>query len=154
VLAVLDAVRTGRRRAAAGDGPTMVEAVTYRMGAHTNSDDPTRYVPREVLKDWQARDPIERFRTELQRAGLWDDDRHAETAAAVEARLERIIDNALAREVDPAAALDHVTVAADARTAAQRADIVARSAPAAAPDDASAAHDDADGDTGAVSWRA
>src|SRR6476661_11171587 len=129
VLAVLDATRTARLRAAAGDGPTLIEAVTYRMGAHTNSDDPTRYVPDDELQDWRRRDPIERFRTELQRSGLWDDERHAATAASVEARLEGIIDRALARELEPAAALDHVTAAGDARTAAQRAEIVARSAP-------------------------
>jgi pyruvate dehydrogenase E1 component alpha subunit len=154
VLAVLDATRTARLRAAAGDGPTLIEAVTYRMGAHTNSDDPTRYVPDDELQDWRRRDPIERFRTELQRAGLWDDERHAATAATVEARLEGIIDRALAREVVPAAALDHVTAAGDARTAAQRAEIVARSAPDDAPDDASGAHDAPDDDTGVVSWRA
>jgi len=154
VLAVLDATRAARRRAAAGDGPTLIEAVTYRMGAHTNSDDPTRYVPDDVLQEWRRRDPIERFRTELQRAGLWDDERHAETAAAVELRLEGIIDRALAREVDPAAALDHITAAANARTDAQRAEIVARSAPDAAPDDASGAHDAPDGNAEVVSWRA
>jgi pyruvate dehydrogenase E1 component alpha subunit len=154
VLAVLEATRAARRRAADGDGPTLIEAVTYRMGAHTNSDDPTRYVPDDVLHEWRTRDPIERFRAELERAGLWDDDRHAETAAAVEVRLERIIDRALAREVEPAAALDHVTASADTRTAAQRAEIVARSAPDRAPDDASAAQDEPEGETGAVSWRA
>ena len=116
VLAVLDATRIARRRAAAGDGPTLIEAVTYRMGAHTNSDDPTRYVPDDELQDWRRRDPIERFRTELQRSGLWDDERHAATAASVEARLEGIIDRALARELEPAAALDHVTAAGDARS--------------------------------------
>jgi pyruvate dehydrogenase E1 component alpha subunit len=154
VLAVLDAARAARRRAAAGDGPTLIEAVTYRMGAHTNSDDPTRYVPDDVLQEWRRRDPIERFRTELQRAGMWDDERHAATAAAVELRLEGIIDRALAREVEPAAALDHITASANARTDAQRAEIVARSAPDAAPDDASGAHDAPDGNAEVVSWRA
>ncbi len=49
VLAVVEATRAARRRAAAGDGPTLLELVTYRMGAHTNSDDPTRYVPDDAL---------------------------------------------------------------------------------------------------------
>ena len=51
VLAVVDAARDARRRAAAGDGPTLLELVTYRMGAHTNSDDPTRYVPDDELRE-------------------------------------------------------------------------------------------------------
>ncbi len=146
VLAVVEAARTARRRAAAGDGPTLLEVVTYRMGAHTNSDDPSRYVPADVLREWQERDPIQRFRVELEQAGLWDDARHAAASAAVEARLERVIDAALRREVDPAEALDHVTAVLDARTAAQRAEIVARTAPAV--DDASATAETA------VSWRA
>jgi pyruvate dehydrogenase E1 component alpha subunit len=137
VLAVVDATREARRRAAAGDGPTLLELVTYRMGAHTNSDDPTRYVPDDELQEWRTRDPIDRLRTELERSGLWDDARHEDALAAVEARLERIIDAALAREVDPATALDHLTAAPDARRAAQRAEIAARTSP-----------------TEGVSWRA
>jgi pyruvate dehydrogenase E1 component alpha subunit len=138
VLAVVDATRDARRRAAAGDGPTLLELVTYRMAPHTNSDDPTRYVPDAELRAWRSRDPIERFRAELERAGLWDDTRHDDTLAAVDARLERIIDAALARVVDPSTALDHVTATPDVRAAAQRAEIVARTATA----------------TEGVSWRA
>ena len=128
VLAVVDATRAARRRAAAGDGPTLLELVTYRMGAHTNSDDPTRYVPEDELRAWKARDPIERFRRELEQRELWDDDRHAATLAAVDARLDRIIDAALAREFDPAEALDHVVAVPDARTMGQRDEIAARAA--------------------------
>jgi pyruvate dehydrogenase E1 component subunit alpha len=144
VLAVVAATRDARRRAAAGEGPTLLELVTYRMGAHTNSDDPTRYLPEEQLAQWRVRDPIERFRTELLRAGMWDDGRHEAAVAAVEERLERIIERALAREVDPAAALDHVVAEPSARALAQRAEIVARSSPRSGDDDAS----------GGVSWRA
>jgi pyruvate dehydrogenase E1 component alpha subunit len=129
VLAVVEATRAARRRAAAGDGPTLLEVVTYRMGAHTNSDDPSRYVPEAELLEWKARDPIERFRAELEHAGQWDEGRHAAAVEAVEARLERIIDAALRREVDPAEALDHITASLDTRTAAQRAEILRRSAP-------------------------
>ena len=64
------------------------------MGAHTNSDDPTRYVPDDELREWRARDPIERFRRELERAAVWDDDRHLAAVEAAEARLDRIIDAA------------------------------------------------------------
>ena len=106
VLAVVDAARAARRRAAAGDGPTLLEVVTYRMGAHTNSDDPSRYVPAATLDEWKVRDPITRFRAELERADAWDDTRHAALVDAVEARLERILDTALRREVDPGEALD------------------------------------------------
>jgi TPP-dependent pyruvate/acetoin dehydrogenase alpha subunit len=148
VLAVVEATRVARRRAAAGEGPTLLEVVTYRMGAHTNSDDPTRYVPDDELREWRARDPIERFRRQLERAAVWDDDRHAAAVDAAEARLDRIIDAALAREVDPATALDHITASVSPRTAAQRAEIARRSAPV--PTLAPAGNDEQE----EVSWRA
>jgi pyruvate dehydrogenase E1 component alpha subunit len=49
----------------------LVEAVTYRLGPHTTSDDPTRYRPREEVERWVALDPIPRYRTYLQGQGLW-----------------------------------------------------------------------------------
>src|SRR3954452_559016 len=94
VLAVVEATRAARQRAATGEGPTLLELVTYRMGAHTNSDDPTRYVPEDELAAWRARDPVERFVTDLRRTGAWDDARHDAAVAAVEERLERIIERA------------------------------------------------------------
>lgn len=58
-------------RARAGGGPTLVEAVTYRMGPHTTSDDPTRYRSQEEVAHWAARDPIARYRAYLTGLGLW-----------------------------------------------------------------------------------
>jgi pyruvate dehydrogenase E1 component alpha subunit len=153
VLAVVEATREARRHAVAGDGPTLLELVTYRMGAHTNSDDPTRYVPDAELAEWRTRDPIERFGSELRRAGLWDDARHEAVVTAVEARLERIIERALAREVDPASALDHVVAEPSPRSLAQRAAIARRSGTG----DADGESDDTESDdtpSGELSWRA
>lgn len=70
VLAVLAVTRYAAERARVGDGPTLIEAVTYRMGPHTTSDDPTRYRDAEELALWQERDPIDRFRRALDRLGL------------------------------------------------------------------------------------
>ncbi len=56
-------------RARSGGGPTFVEAVTYRMGAHTTSDDPTRYRSSEEEEHWRRRDPIDRLRAHLEAAG-------------------------------------------------------------------------------------
>lgn len=58
-------------RARTGGGPTLVEAVTYRMGPHTTSDDPTRYRHQEEVARWAARDPIHRYRVYLTGLGLW-----------------------------------------------------------------------------------
>src|SRR6185437_7528073 len=64
-----------------GQGPTFVEAWTYRMGAHTTSDDPTRYRLAAELEIWRLRDPIERVKAYLSRSGQAD----AEFFDAVEA---------------------------------------------------------------------
>ncbi|WP_308468997.1 thiamine pyrophosphate-dependent dehydrogenase E1 component subunit alpha [Rathayibacter soli] len=58
--------------ARAGDGPTLIEAVTYRMGAHTTSDDPTKYRGADEVAYWSARDPIARYRTYLADRGADD----------------------------------------------------------------------------------
>ncbi|MCG3040147.1 pyruvate dehydrogenase (acetyl-transferring) E1 component subunit alpha [Streptomyces fenghuangensis] len=74
VLAVLAVTRAALERARAGEGPTLVEAFTYRMGAHTTSDDPTRYRKDAEREEWEAKDPILRLRTYLEKEGLIDAD--------------------------------------------------------------------------------
>ena len=73
LLAVYRATREARERAVDGGGPTFLELVTYRMGGHSSSDDPTRYVPTETLAEHAKRDPLERMRLYLGAKGLWDD---------------------------------------------------------------------------------
>lgn len=93
VLAVYEAASEARERAVAGKGPTLIETVTFRMGPHSSSDDPTRYQAKELYEAWQKKDPIDRFRTWLDKEGIWTQDWEdgltetlkAEIAAAVEA---------------------------------------------------------------------
>jgi pyruvate dehydrogenase E1 component alpha subunit len=73
VLAVFAVTRTAVERAHAGEGPTLIEAVTYRIGPHTTSDDATRYRSEEEVARWRERDPIERYRRYLLAAGLADE---------------------------------------------------------------------------------
>jgi 2-oxoisovalerate dehydrogenase E1 component alpha subunit len=68
VLAVLAATRRALERAHRGDGPTFIEAVTYRMGPHTTSDDPSRYVDPQQKAEWAAKDPIARVKAYLQQS--------------------------------------------------------------------------------------
>lgn len=72
VLAVYEATRQAVERARAGQGPTLIEAVTFRMGPHSSSDDPKRYVPKEQFEAWKDRDPIERFRRWLSQERILD----------------------------------------------------------------------------------
>jgi 2-oxoisovalerate dehydrogenase E1 component alpha subunit len=72
VLAVLAATRLALARADAGQGPTLIEAITYRMGPHTTSDDPTRYRSRGEEEEWRGKDPIARLRSLLRQEGHLD----------------------------------------------------------------------------------
>lgn len=73
VLAVYSAIREAAARARRGEGPTFIESVTYRMGAHSSSDDPTRYRSNEEVETWRRRDPIDRFRKYMAHRGLVTD---------------------------------------------------------------------------------
>jgi pyruvate dehydrogenase E1 component alpha subunit len=85
VLAVMAATRIALDRARSGGGPSFIEAVTYRMGPHTTSDDPTRYVDPEVRAEWAAKDPIARLEALLERAGAMTEEFRAEVAAKADA---------------------------------------------------------------------
>ncbi len=71
ILACYVATKEALAKAYAGKGPTMIEALTYRIGAHTTADDPTRYRKPEELKAWLKKDPIERFRKYLKTKKIW-----------------------------------------------------------------------------------
>ena len=77
VLAVYKVTLEAAARARKGDGPTFIEAVTYRRLGHSSSDDPTKYRDEAEVKAWEQRDPVDRFRTYLQRQGLWDNNKEA-----------------------------------------------------------------------------
>jgi pyruvate dehydrogenase E1 component alpha subunit len=81
ILAVMSVTRSALQRARDGGGPTFIEAVTYRMGPHTTSDDPSRYEDRVAREDWAAKDPIDRLGKLLEGMGLFT----AEFQAGVEA---------------------------------------------------------------------
>jgi len=84
VLAVLAVTNAALAAAREGQGPTLIEAFTYRMGAHTTSDDPTRYRVAADLEAWKLKDPIERLKVYLARSGKADHDFFA--AVEVEAQ--------------------------------------------------------------------
>jgi 2-oxoisovalerate dehydrogenase E1 component alpha subunit len=73
IFAVVAVTRQAVARASRGEGPTLIEALTYRMGGHSTSDDPNRYRGDEQLAPWAARDPIERLRHYLGLHDAWDD---------------------------------------------------------------------------------
>ena len=92
VAAVLDVVSSAVARARNGEGPTLIEAVTYRLGPHTTADDPGRYRDEDEAMEWRARDPLERVRLLLEKAGGWT----AEWQAELETRASDAIEEAVA----------------------------------------------------------
>ncbi|MBB4982314.1 MULTISPECIES: pyruvate dehydrogenase (acetyl-transferring) E1 component subunit alpha [Streptomyces] len=72
VLACLAVTRSALERARRGEGPTLIEAFTYRMAAHTTSDDPTRYRRDAEREEWEAKDPILRLKAYLENEGHAD----------------------------------------------------------------------------------
>ena len=73
VLAVYAVMQSALKRARSGEGPTLVEAYTYRMGAHTTSDDATRYRHSEEVEHWKLKDPLARVEAYLRRRGAVDE---------------------------------------------------------------------------------
>jgi TPP-dependent pyruvate/acetoin dehydrogenase alpha subunit len=71
ILAVYQVTKEAVDRARAGQGPTLIECVTLRMGPHSSSDDPTRYRDEKQYEAWKKRDPIQRFQQYLTQKGLW-----------------------------------------------------------------------------------
>ncbi len=121
VLATYAVARKAVDRARAGGGPSLIEAVTYRMEAHTTADDPTRYRTPEELAEWTARDPIARFEAFLTREGLLDDDFRGQIDDEAKAYASRMRSELYdAPHGDPLELFDHVYVEAPPSYAEQR----------------------------------
>jgi len=95
VLACHAVTTAALQRARDGQGPTLVEAFTYRMGAHTTSDDPTRYQLREDLEHWKLKDPIARLKAYLIRGGLIEEAFLTDLAAESDAIAQRLREGCL-----------------------------------------------------------
>ncbi|WP_425513658.1 pyruvate dehydrogenase (acetyl-transferring) E1 component subunit alpha [Arthrobacter yangruifuii] len=85
VLAVMAATREALDRARSGNGPTFIEAVTYRMGPHTTADDPTRYRDSAELERWRVKDPLSRLQALLDTMGLFTEEFAAEASRRADA---------------------------------------------------------------------
>ncbi len=88
LVAVWSVAREAAKRARAGQGPTLIEALTYRVAPHTSSDDPSRYRTEEEAEQWKQRDPILRMKNCLLHLGLWSEEEEAELGEALEAEFQ------------------------------------------------------------------
>ncbi|MHB8078220.1 MAG: pyruvate dehydrogenase (acetyl-transferring) E1 component subunit alpha [Candidatus Krumholzibacteriia bacterium] len=126
VLAMYAAVKEALDRARAGGGPTLIEAVTYRLMMHTTADDPTRYREDVEVQTWWQRDPLVRFRRYLEAKGLWNDDRQALLETEIRQEIDAAVKEFEARPpVRPDAPFDHVYGTRHAVIEQQRAEFLA-----------------------------
>ncbi|TWD80358.1 pyruvate dehydrogenase E1 component alpha subunit [Kribbella amoyensis] len=121
VLATYAVTQQAMKRAREGSGPTLVEAYTYRMGAHTTSDDPTKYRLSEDLEHWKLKDPIERVRAYLTRTAEVGTDFFDEVDAEADTIAARLREGCLSLP-DPSLTdfFDHVYVEQTAQLAEQQ----------------------------------
>src|SRR6266404_2338371 len=132
VLAVYAASREAVLRAQAGEGPTLIECVTYRLGVHTTADDPTKYRSEAEVREWERKDPLTRFGAYLEKKTLLE--------PGLEEELDREITRAIAAfeslpPADPLTMFEHAYGELPAHLRAERQEVAERLA-RAAPDPA------------------
>ncbi len=125
MLACLAVTRWALDECRSGNGPVMIEAYTYRMDAHTTSDDPTRYRLADETEAWKLLDPIERVRVHLVRGGLADQAFFDEIQAEADELAQRFRAFCVAMpKPDPGRIFDHVYTDPHAQTERQRAEFM------------------------------
>ncbi len=105
LFAMIKVTRDAVQRAAAGEGPTLIEALTYRLSGHSTSDDPKVYRPEPTLEPWRRLDPIDRVRKFLERNHGWTPAKEQELSASIDARIKQAIDVA---EATPPPSLESI----------------------------------------------
>ncbi|MFD2371603.1 pyruvate dehydrogenase (acetyl-transferring) E1 component subunit alpha [Brevibacillus sp. GCM10020057] len=93
IFAVWMTMKKAVERALAGEGPTLIEAITFRYGAHTTADDPKKYRDQEALSaQWrEQRDPIHRLRLYLEKQGLWNEEKESAFISAAGAKIDEAL---------------------------------------------------------------
>jgi pyruvate dehydrogenase E1 component alpha subunit len=130
VLAVYAASREAVDRARAGEGPTLVECVTYRLGVHTTADDPTKYRSEEEVKEWERKDPLTRFSAYLEKKNLREEGIEEQLDAQIARAVEAFEGSPPA---DALAMFEHAYGEMPAHLQAQRAEAQERLSDAAQP---------------------
>jgi pyruvate dehydrogenase E1 component alpha subunit len=120
VLAVYAACSEAAERARAGEGPTLIECVTYRLGVHTTADDPTKYRTAEEVAAWEKKDPLTRFTAYLKKKRLLDEGLEDEVDKEIAAAIHRF--EALG-PAKPLTMFEHVYAEPPAHLVAQRAEL-------------------------------
>lgn len=111
ILAVYAAAEEALQRARSGEGPSMIECITYRMKMHTTADDPKRYRKEEEVEKWKERDPILRFQKYLKDKDLISDEKIQELETAIQEEIKSAVKRAeemMEEFTDPLQMFDHI----------------------------------------------
>jgi len=95
LLALYVAANEAVERARNGEGPTLIEAYTYRLGDHTTSDDARRYRSEEEVEKWEKKDPLKRFRIYLEKKDLWSEEEEEKIQDEVKNTIDEAVEKAL-----------------------------------------------------------
>ena len=121
LLAVHKVVGDAAERARTGQGPTFIEALTYRIGAHSTSDDPTRYRSNEEVESWKKKDPVDRLAKHLRLLQVIDDAHEKQLEEELTKEIRDAINAVEAMGAPPRASLfDDVYATLPAHLSAQR----------------------------------
>lgn len=125
LLACYVATREAVDRARRGEGPTLIEALTYRLSLHTTADDPTKYRDEAEVRVWEAREPFPRFRRYLETKGIIDAAGDAALEAEVDAEIRSAVERAEAQmQGSPVDGFDHVYAEPTQELQAQREELL------------------------------
>jgi pyruvate dehydrogenase E1 component alpha subunit len=125
ILAVYDVMQRAVERARSGQGPTLVETLTYRIGAHTTADDPTRYRDQLQVEEWRTKDPIARFQKFLVRRELLTEEHVQQTIEELEKEVNEAVQIAESMPpMEPDSFFDYTMANLPHRLEEQRADLL------------------------------
>jgi len=127
VLAMVRATREAMERARVGEGPTLIEAITYRLMMHTTADDPKKYRSEEEEQRAWEREPLIRLRRLMEGQGFWDEGQEEALQARVKGEVETAVKRfEAAAGFKPDAPFDHVIGTPDPEVESQRREFLAR----------------------------
>jgi pyruvate dehydrogenase E1 component alpha subunit len=125
ILAVYDVMSRAVERARSGQGPTLIELLTYRIGAHTTADDPTRYREATEVEEWQGKDPIVRFQQFLLASGLLRESDIEQMLASIEEEINQAVEIAESTpDMVPDSFFDYTAASLTPRLQEQRIDLL------------------------------
>lgn len=101
IIACRAVIGAAIEKARRGEGPTLIEALSYRLSDHTTADDATRYQPPEEVKSAQLREPLFRLRHYLENTGHWDEAREQQLLQSVTQEVQQAVDTYLAQSTQP-----------------------------------------------------